>query len=175
MKPNEWNDLIAGLPEAHLLQTYEWSQLKAHYGWQPFYLVWKRGQHGFEIIEIVDVQSGVQSGENPQPSQVAQDVDAAALILRKNVLRRDPLVRLCILYCPKGPLLRWDDQVLRKRILDDLQGFARQQRAIFLKMDPDVVLGKGIPGAESDMPDQVGLAIETELGCLLYTSPSPRD
>ena len=164
MKPNEWNDLIAGLPEAHLLQTYEWSQLKAHYGWQPFYLVWKRGQHGFEIIEIVDVQSGVQSGENPQPSQVAQDVDAAALILRTNVLRRDPLVRLCILYCPKGPLLRWDDQVLRKRILDDLQGFARQQRAIFLKMDPDVVLGKGIPGAESDMPDQVGLAIETELG-----------
>ena len=28
----EWDLLIAGLPQAHLLQTWEWSQIKERYG-----------------------------------------------------------------------------------------------------------------------------------------------
>ena len=31
----DWDRLIAGLPGAHLLQTWEWAQVKAKYGWQP--------------------------------------------------------------------------------------------------------------------------------------------
>jgi hypothetical protein len=43
MSINHWNELMAGLPGAHLLQSYEWSQVKARYGWQPLYLVWTQG------------------------------------------------------------------------------------------------------------------------------------
>ena len=45
MSENKWNELIAGLPDPHLLQTYEWGQVKACYGWQPLYLIWKRGKN----------------------------------------------------------------------------------------------------------------------------------
>ena len=163
MRPNEWNDLIAQLPETHLLQTYEWGQVKARYGWQPLYLVWKRGQNGFDLYEAGDFQTTSRLDENSVASSFEQDIEAAALILKKNVLRRGFPARLCILYCPKGPLLRWEDAALRKRVLDDLQGFARKQGAIFLKMDPDVVLGRGVPGAENDAPDSVGLIVKAEL------------
>jgi lipid II:glycine glycyltransferase (peptidoglycan interpeptide bridge formation enzyme) len=48
-------------------------------------------------------------------------------------------------------------------VLDDLQLFARQQGAIFLKLDPDVVVGRGVPGTESDLPQPTGQAIQNEL------------
>ena len=35
-----WNTIISGLPHPHLLQTWEWSQVKAKYGWEPTYIVW---------------------------------------------------------------------------------------------------------------------------------------
>ena len=41
---NRWNELIAGVPGAHLPQSCAWSQAKVHYGWQPPYLVWTQGQ-----------------------------------------------------------------------------------------------------------------------------------
>ena len=164
MRPNEWNGLIAQLPEAHLLQTYEWGQLKARYGWQPLYLVWRQGQKDFDLFTVDDLQAPLPSGENAGAAPWGQDVEAAALILKKNVIRRALPVNLCILYCPKGPLLRWEDAALRKRVLDDLQRFARQQGAIFLKMDPDVVLGNGVPGAEDDAPNLAGLDVQAELG-----------
>jgi lipid II:glycine glycyltransferase (peptidoglycan interpeptide bridge formation enzyme) len=44
--------------------------------------------------------------------------------------------------------MNWLDETLRKEVLDDLQTFAKKQSAIFLKLDPDVILGTGIP------PDQ---------------------
>ena len=125
MKPNAWNELIAGLPEAHLLQTYEWGQVKARYGWQK----------GYQFIETLELPAETRLDKEDAVSSSGNDVEAAALILKKNVLRRGFPVRLCILYSPKGPLLRWEDPVLRKRVLDDLQSFARQQGAIFFKAD----------------------------------------
>jgi lipid II:glycine glycyltransferase (peptidoglycan interpeptide bridge formation enzyme) len=42
----EWNALISELPGAHILQTWEWGQFKAGYGWQPLPQIWRdeRGQ-----------------------------------------------------------------------------------------------------------------------------------
>jgi len=153
MTLNPWNEIIAGLPDPHLLQTYEWGQVKAHYGWQPIYLVWtQNGQH-FESSPQLDFLTKIPAGQ----------VCAAALVLKKSVLRSSFAARPCILYAPKGPLLRWEDALLRKRVLDDLQRFARRQGAIFLKLDPDVVLGHGIPGSESDCPQPLGANIQQEL------------
>jgi lipid II:glycine glycyltransferase (peptidoglycan interpeptide bridge formation enzyme) len=70
---------------------------------------------------------------------------------------------MSILYTPKGPLMDWSDELLRKRVLDDLQSFAKRQGAIFLKVDPDVVLGTGIPGTGREIEDDTGQAVMSEL------------
>jgi lipid II:glycine glycyltransferase (peptidoglycan interpeptide bridge formation enzyme) len=71
--------------------------------------------------------------------------------------------RLSILYAPKGPLLDWADEVLRNRVLTDLRRLAKGEGAIFIKADPDVVLGTGVPGSEEDVPDQEGQAAQVAL------------
>ncbi len=38
----EWDERIAALPNPHLLQTWEWAQVKAAYGWTPMPLTWDR-------------------------------------------------------------------------------------------------------------------------------------
>jgi lipid II:glycine glycyltransferase (peptidoglycan interpeptide bridge formation enzyme) len=143
-----WNSLISQLPNPHLLQTYEWGQVKARYGWEPLYLVWD--------------EKGKMSEERNALSSFVFPVKAAALVLKKKVLSRGFAARLCLLYCPKGPLLNWSDVPLRERVLDDLEKFARQQGAIFLKLDPDVVLGTGVPGTETDQPEPDGEAVRAD-------------
>ena len=48
-------------------------------------------------------------------------------------------------------------------MLNDLQSFAKKQGAIFLKIDPDVVLGRGVPDSEEDVPENSGQAVMSEL------------
>ena len=44
----DWNQFLQRYPEAHLLQQGEWGQLKAGFGWQPFYLV--NGETGAQVL-----------------------------------------------------------------------------------------------------------------------------
>ena len=60
-------------------------------------------------------------------------------------------------------MLDWSNASLRKRVLDDLQSFAKKQGAIFLKVDPDVVLGTGIPGADGSVEESGGADVQSEL------------
>ncbi|MGC1376913.1 MAG: peptidoglycan bridge formation glycyltransferase FemA/FemB family protein [Anaerolineales bacterium] len=143
-----WNSLISTLPNPHFLQTHEWAQVKAAGGWQPLYAVW-------DADGTVNYASRI--------TEYASAPKAAALILKKTVIRRGLAARLCILYCPKGPNLDWSDAPLRRRVLDDLQGLARQQGAIFLKLDPDIVLGTGLPGAEDAVTEPGGEAVRADL------------
>lgn len=106
-----WNEIVAALPGAHLLQTNEWAQVKQSLGWSSQRFVWREGEQ----------------------------VRAAVLLLRRAL----PL-GLGMLYAPRGPLLDWGDVALRNRVLDDLQALAHQQRALFLKLDAEVWLGRGI-------------------------------
>ncbi len=57
----------------------------------------------------------------------------------------------------------WENESLHRRVLDDLQSFARKQGAIFLKLDPDVALGTGVPNSEGDSVDDGGQAVMSEL------------
>jgi peptidoglycan pentaglycine glycine transferase (the first glycine) len=147
MTSSPWNSLISQLPNPHFLQTYEWGQVKAKYGWTPLYAVWTKDK--FSVIS--------------DQSSVAENCVAAALILKKSIIRRGFAARLSILYAPKGPLLDWGNESLRGRVLDDLQSFARKQGAIFLKLDPDVVLGTGIPNSDGDSVHNGGQAVMSEL------------
>src|SRR5450759_1448432 len=115
-----WNQLIASLPNPHFLQTYEWGQVKAQGGWQPLYAVWS--DSGFNVSAELSNPSTLPmvAGQALQPFTF--NSKAAALILKKTVMRRGFAARVCVLYCPKGPNLDWNDVPLRQRVLDDLQG-----------------------------------------------------
>ncbi|NOY99334.1 MAG: peptidoglycan bridge formation glycyltransferase FemA/FemB family protein [Chloroflexi bacterium] len=131
----DWNSLISQLPDPHFLQTWEWSQVKAKYGWEAMPFVWD------------------DDGQ----------VVAAAMVLKRAVPLRGFAARLSVLYVPKGPLMDWENESLRERVLGDLQDFAKRQGAIFVKIDPDVRLGTGIPGGEDDVIDNGGQAVMSAL------------
>ncbi len=149
MTNNIWNELISKLPNPHFLQTCEWGQVKAKYGWTPFYAIWTDDGK-------LHVSTNLQS-------LISNNCLAACLILKKQILNRGFAARLSILYAPKGPLLDWKDIPLRTRVLNDLQAFAKKQGAIFFKIDPDVVLGRGVPNSEGEVREEKGQAVRSEL------------
>jgi len=145
-----WDQLISSLPNPHFLQTYEWAQVKSKYGWKPIYLIWS--------------DKSFQSYTSDPSDQLNQsNINAACLILKRTIFSR--IAQPCILYAPKGPLLDWNDELLRNRVLDNLQSFAKKQGAVFLKIDPDVVLGRGIPASENERVDIGGQNVMSELKC----------
>ncbi len=148
---NSWNELICKLPNPHFLQSYEWGEVKAKYGWAPFYVVWTDDGKW-------KVESNLQS-----LTTFHSPVVAACLILKRQILNRGFAARSSILYAPKGPLLDWNNIPLRTHVLNDLQDFAKKQSAIFLKIDPDIMLGRGVPDSEADVIDNSGQAVRSEL------------
>jgi lipid II:glycine glycyltransferase (peptidoglycan interpeptide bridge formation enzyme) len=144
-----WNQIISSLPNPHFLQTYEWGQVKAKYGWQPIYLVWDK--------------DGKMKEERTNLSSFVFPVQAACLVLKRTILNRGFAARLSILYAPKGPLMDWNNEPLWTRVLNDLQAFARKHGAIFLKLDPDVLLARGVPHSEEDVTENSGQAVMSDL------------
>jgi peptidoglycan pentaglycine glycine transferase (the first glycine) len=65
--------------------------------------------------------------------------DAAALVLRRTL---SPL-KLNLLYVPKGPALDYANAATVDRVLSDLIDLARRDRAIFIKIDPDLPAADG--------------------------------
>ena len=128
-QPAQWNELIQALPGAHALQTWQWAQAKSQFGWEPHPLVWRD-----------------DSGR----------VIAGALVLQRRMMQRVFAMRLSVMYAPRGPLLDWSDQDLVQQVLQDLQEFARKKGAIFIKIDPDLPLGFGVPGAADAVENPVG-------------------
>lgn len=75
-------------------------------------------------------------------------VVAAAMILKRPI----PYTRFSFLYCPKGPVVAYDDPTLRDAILANLEKIAGHERAILIKIDPDVPHAFG----EEAAPNRVG-------------------
>ncbi len=154
MESSFWNAVISKLPTPHFLQTYEWGQVKAKYGWSPLYAVW------------TDRQCSVFSDQSLSTENWKLNTEhcvAAALILKRQILRNGFAARLSVLYSPKGPLLDWSNESLRTRVLRDLQAYAKKQGAIFLKMDPDVMLGTGVSQSGDDVVDTVGQSVVSDM------------
>ncbi len=70
---------------------------------------------------------------------------------------------LAVIYVPKGPALRYEDAPLLDGVLDHLQGLARKRFALWLKIDPDVIAGTGIPGEVDDVPYLPGQRVRDTL------------
>ena len=56
IKPEErdyFNNFIAGVPKGHILQSYEWGELKAKTGWQPLRLIVEEDNKPIAAISIL--------------------------------------------------------------------------------------------------------------------------
>lgn len=106
-----WDEAVASMPEPHLLQSWTWGEHKRKYGWEPIRVCW--------------VEKGNQKV-------------AVAQVLKRQI---QPLgFRLKVLYCPRGPLLDWHQADLWQPVLQTLESIAKQEVALFLKIDPEVPL-----------------------------------
>lgn len=136
MDATTWNSHLASLPEPHLLQTFEWGQVKSSFGWKAFYKSW----------------------QNNQGKSVA-----TALILLRAIPILGFAAKLQVMYIPKGPILDWNDISLRRRVLKDLSDFAQKQGVIFIKIDPNVLIGTGIQGEPDAKEHQIGQDVLADL------------
>lgn len=68
---------------------------------------------------------------------------AAAQVLRRPI----PLTPWSFLYVSKGPALDYADTGLAQQVLADLEAYARETQALFIKIDPDVPRQYGEPRA----------------------------
>ncbi len=132
----QWNSIIEHLPGAHALQTWQWGQVKAAFGWEPHPLVW-RDEKG--------------------------TICAAALLLARRAGVDSLRLPLNVMYIPRGPLLDWAQESLVDRVVNDLAQFARDNQAIFLKIDPDLPVGFGIPGDAEASDHLAGLRVREAL------------
>ncbi|MFV1949371.1 MAG: lipid II:glycine glycyltransferase FemX [Anaerolineales bacterium] len=140
METKNWNAILNFSPGAHVLQTSQWAEVKTRYGWKPYYLIWHIIDDRLELEYVAKESSDTFS------------IRAAALVLERKVLPG-----LSVMYLPKGPhLIDWKDTTLAERVLTDLEDFARQSGVIQLKIDPDVLLGWGVPGEETEKIDPAG-------------------
>ena len=108
---DEWNRNLLRLPGHHLLQSWEWGELKSKYGWQADRMIWRE-------------KTGVPV--------------AAAQVLHRNIGKLFHMA-----YSPRGPVLAWSEQKLRHQVLQELAAQARERNALFLKIDPAILLDDG--------------------------------
>jgi lipid II:glycine glycyltransferase (peptidoglycan interpeptide bridge formation enzyme) len=142
--PARWNTVIAGLPGAHILQTWEWAHFKESVGWKPVPLVWTSDQ-------------GRITRHHWHPDfPISNEVVAAAMVLQRSIKLSGIDSGVNILYVPRGPLLDWGDPVVYQPVIRSLVETARQMKSIFIKMDPEIIIaGNGVEGDGSlDTPSQ---------------------
>ncbi len=89
-----------------------------------------------------------------QPSRLLFEEEGRLLAAAQILRRRLPRTPLSVAYVPKGPALDYCDTSLLVQVLSALEQQARQQRTLFVKIDPDVWLGFG----DKDFPLLPGTA-----------------
>ncbi|MEN6350551.1 MAG: peptidoglycan bridge formation glycyltransferase FemA/FemB family protein [Syntrophomonas sp.] len=105
-----YNIFIGNHPKGHFLQLWEWGQVKKGMGWEPLPLVLE------------------EDGETK----------AALLILKRKLPL--PGIKKCIFYSPRGPVADIEDEELCRALFKGAKKVARDEGAIFLKIDPDVAI-----------------------------------
>ena len=111
-----YNNFLLSAPKGHILQSWEWGELKGKGEWQPYHL----------IVE--------QEKENAEGKEAGVEPVAAISILA----RRIPLLGKYIFYAPRGPVGDVHNTGLMDFLFAEVRKFAREKGAIFLKLDPDI-------------------------------------
>ena len=132
--PTAWNTALAALPAAT-----RYAHVLQSWEWGDF----KHETTGWKPYRFAYRQNG--------------EIVALASV---GVRRVGPL---SVAYVSKGPALDYAHPTLLASVLDHLEAFARSQRAIWLKIDPDVIAATGVPGEEDDTSHPVGTAVTQAL------------
>jgi peptidoglycan pentaglycine glycine transferase (the first glycine) len=103
-----WNSFVAASPTGHLLQSWQWGQLKAAFGWRAVRVAVEDRGH----------------------------LVASAQVLFRSLLPSFPY--LSIAYVPKGPILDFDNQEVSEALFSAIHRLARRKRAILLKIEPEL-------------------------------------
>lgn len=106
-----YNAFLEQSPKGHIMQTWEWGEVKRKTGWKPLRLI-------------------VECSSSSRPA-------AAVLLLKRNL----PLTGKSFLYAPRGPVLDLTNQELFYYLLQEIKRIAKSENAVFLKIDPDVKVG----------------------------------
>jgi peptidoglycan pentaglycine glycine transferase (the first glycine) len=144
-----WHQALLTLPNPHPLQTWPWGEFKSRWGWTMRPLLLDVGEPNKS--QTPNPQSPIPNLQSP-----IQNPLAAALILKRKV----PRLPFSILYVPKGPVLDYNHVALRRVVLAQLEQIARREKAIFIKIDPDVVASWGL---EEPRASPIGAAFVREL------------
>ncbi len=114
-----FNNFIDASTKPHFLQSYEWGELKAGTGWTPYRLLAWRHDRPVAAISLL---------KRRLP------------LFRRVGLRPRGVPSYCsIMYAPRGPILGEDcDQEGEQSFWQAVKELARQQGAIFIKIDPDI-------------------------------------
>ncbi|HRE48492.1 MAG TPA: peptidoglycan bridge formation glycyltransferase FemA/FemB family protein [Aggregatilineales bacterium] len=83
----------------------------------------------------------------------AHQISGAAQVLTRHV---GPLA---MMYAPRAPLVSHTDHAAFEALLVGLERIARRQPTVQIKIDPDVVIGRGVPGEADATEDANGLAL----------------
>ncbi|HEY4034062.1 MAG TPA: peptidoglycan bridge formation glycyltransferase FemA/FemB family protein [Ktedonobacteraceae bacterium] len=103
---SQWDKFVAEHSEGHLLQSWNWGELKAFSGWSPLRL-------------------GLWDGEC---------MVAAAQVLRRT-MSHVPLRLGHMAYIPKGPVIDWSQATLVETFFSLLHAYLRKQGALTLHID----------------------------------------
>jgi lipid II:glycine glycyltransferase (peptidoglycan interpeptide bridge formation enzyme) len=76
----EWNRYIQSQPSAHLLQTGEWGELKAAFGWKPIRIIYEKS--GVQIL-FRKLPFGITIGYIPKPAVSFQQLAHSQLLWRE--------------------------------------------------------------------------------------------
>jgi peptidoglycan pentaglycine glycine transferase (the first glycine) len=152
INPLQWNSIVARLPGAHVLQSWEWGKVKSEFGWQPSYLLWVNDNNEYKLLV------------NHYPLHFEpENCVGAALTLQRNINIGGFARKMGVIYIPKGPLCLWEDTNLRQHILRDIKAYSQKHNAIFIKIDPDLQIGIGVPGEPGAAENNVADAVISEL------------
>ncbi len=113
---SDYTQALRQMPNAHPLQSWTWGEFKSRWGWQML----------------------------PQAVYPLDKRNRVPLILWLALKRQVPRLPFSLLYVPKGPILDYEDTGSRQYALYQLEQLARREKAIFIKIDPDVTRGVGV-------------------------------
>ncbi len=103
----QWNSALAVLPYAHILQSWEWGEFKARYGWQPERFLWQDGDRPVAAASVLTRRLGrwpaavmyvpkgpaLDYGDGVLLEDVLADLEATARHGRALFIKIDPDVR----------------------------------------------------------------------------------
>src|SRR6266542_1365733 len=140
----EWNQYLQSYPNAHLLQTGEWGELKSAFGWKPVRIV--NGEVGVQIL-FRKLPLGFTIGYLPklaisfQQSALSQEfwreVDSVCKKNRALFLKLEPDL--------------WDDQRLNTLALSEVKGWNMTLRASPHNIQPPRTIIVDIKDSEDEI------------------------